>query len=177
MRRIDLTGRRFGRFIVLAEVGRDQHKQRVWLCLCDCGKHFTRTGSNILAVERGTAVGTGCLDCAYRATGCARTVHGDTPRGARYPSLYLRWAHMKARCSNPKHHAWRYYGGKGIRVCAEWLVYANFKAWALANGFAAHLTIDRIDAAGNYEPANCRWVTNVENIQSMHAARGHRVKR
>jgi len=53
----------------------------------------------------------------------------------------------------------KYYLNKGIKVCEEWRDFKNFEKWAKANGFDPTLVIDRIDGDGNYEPANCRWVT------------------
>lgn len=173
--RIDLTGRRFGRFVVLAEVGSDKHKQRIWLCICDCGSHFTRTGSNILAVTRGTAVGTGCLKCANKATGRARTTHGGASRTNGVSAIYKRWSRIKARCTNSRSAIWKYYGGKGIKLCEEWQSFEAFRAWAIASGFRPGLTIDRKDANGNYEPNNCEWVTMAENRRRMHLAHGHAV--
>jgi hypothetical protein len=58
------------------------------------------------------------------------------------------------------------YGGRGIRVCAEWQAFEPFRDWAKANGYADNLTIDRINNDGNYEPANCRWATYGEQSRN-----------
>lgn len=72
--------------------------------------------------------------------------------------LYDMWSNMKQRCSYKKRRDYRYYGGKGVKVCDEWHEYKNFEKWALENGYKEGLSIDRIDFDGNYEPLNCRFV-------------------
>lgn len=78
--------------------------------------------------------------------------------------LYRIWAGMKARCNNPDHPSFKYYGAKNIRVCNEWENdFLLFRDWALSHGYEDNLTIDRIDPNGNYEPDNCQWLTLNEN--------------
>ena len=65
---------------------------------------------------------------------------------------------MKNRC-RPDYYEARYYYDRGIRVCDEWKRFEPFQDWALANGYADNLTLDRINVNAGYSPDNCRWVT------------------
>ena len=71
--------------------------------------------------------------------------------------LYSLWKAMLCRCNNPKHEAYSRYGGRGIVVCEGMGKFAGFREWALSNGYADDLTIDRVDNDGIL-PSNCRWI-------------------
>lgn len=73
--------------------------------------------------------------------------------------LYSIWSSMKTRCYNPKTHNFKHYGGKGVRVTAAWHDFVTFSKWALDSGYRNTLEIDRIEAAHDYCPGNCRWAT------------------
>lgn len=77
--------------------------------------------------------------------------------------LYKTWNNMISRCYCPSFQRFYNYGGRGITVCEEWRnSFVAFMNWAFANGYEEHLTLDRINNDGNYEPSNCRWITNKE---------------
>jgi hypothetical protein len=70
---------------------------------------------------------------------------------------------MKTRCYNPASDAYDRYGGRGIKVCEDWKnSFVSFFDWAMSNGYADNLTLDRINNDGNYSPDNCRWSTKQE---------------
>lgn len=85
--------------------------------------------------------------------------NGNYKHGCKNTKLYVVWCDMKARCNRKTHKAYKYYGAKGVKLCAEWDDFSAFKEWADMNGYKEGLSIDRINNSGNYEPGNCRWVT------------------
>lgn len=89
--------------------------------------------------------------------------HYRYKHGGKGERLYNIWCKIRKRCNSPADPAFERYGGRGISVCREWADYGAFREWALANGYAHNLTIDRFpDNRGNYEPSNCRWATYAE---------------
>lgn len=79
--------------------------------------------------------------------------------------LYAVWHAMHDRCKNPSNPRWHRYGGRGVRVCAEWETFNPFVEWA-ADKHAPGLQIDRKDNSGDYSPDNCRFVTCATNNQN-----------
>lgn len=82
-------------------------------------------------------------------------------------NLYKRYYHILERCYNPKSRLYKNYGGRGIKVCTEWLnSYTAFEDWSYANGYKSELQLDRINNNGDYSPENCRYVTGRINCRN-----------
>ena len=147
MQKIDITGQRFGRLIVLRENGR-KGKSLLWLCRCDCGNEINAIAYNL---KNGHTRSCGCL--AKDTKSKIRTKHNGTKT-----RLFRIWQHMLNRCRNKNVVGYKNYGGRGIKVCNEWQKsFESFRDWALRNGYKDDLSLDRINVNGNYEPENCRW--------------------
>lgn len=143
--RIDLTGNSYGRWTVLRHT-----TGKKWLCRCQCGTERDIDGGSLRAGRS-----TGCINC--------HTAGLNTTHGGKRTRLYNIWCKMIARCERPSDAAYHRYGGRGIAVWSEWREsFSAFREWAEREGYAEHLTIDRINGAGNYEPSNCRWATQAE---------------
>lgn len=82
-------------------------------------------------------------------------------------ALMHRRSDMLHRCYNPRALKYRLYGAKGVTVCKEWEESPDaFIRWALDNGFAPWLSLDRINPDGPYAPSNCRWATAAEQARN-----------
>lgn len=160
MKRIDLTGQRFGRLTVIERDGTDKNGRNVmWLCVCDCGG-TTRTTTTHL--RNGHAQSCGCLFREKLIEGGEKTRFATT-HGKSRTRLYRILTGMKSRCYNPQSHKYPLYGARGITVCDEWKnSFQAFYEWAIANGYSDDLSIDRIDNDRGYSPNNCRWSTVTE---------------
>lgn len=84
---------------------------------------------------------------------------------------------MKERCYNKNCNAFKYYGGKGVKICNQWLNdFDSFYEWSINNGYKDGLTIDRINVDGDYSPNNCRWITQKEQVSNTTRNRRYEYK-
>ena len=139
---VDLTGKRFGRWTVLAQTPTKPGDQSLWHCRCDCGNE--KTGVRYCSLTQRKSQSCGCLRREKRiASGSGKTKS----------SLYSVWQSMKTKCYNPRHHTYV----SGITVAPEWL--HNFDAFRRDMGDRpdGH-TFGRRDTTLPFSPANCLWV-------------------
>jgi len=162
---VDLTGRRFGRLVVLYESEERKGGRLTWHCRCNCGNEVDIIGRNLTS---GHTKSCGCYNRERAAE--VHTVHGMSRKRKQHP-IYWTWRAMLQRCEKPNSKQYKDYGGRGIAVCDEWHDAQVFIGWALASGWQKGLTLDRIDNDGNYEPSNCHWVTRKENNRNKRSNR------
>lgn len=150
MKLADHSSKKFGK---ITAISYDQF-ERKWLCQCDCGNRSMVASGDLV---RGRSKSCGCSAGFHR--------HGNCPRG-KATSEYYSWYSMIARCKYKTNKAHAYYIDRGIKVCERWHKFENFLE-DMGPKPGPRYSIDRIDNDGNYEPGNCRWATQVEQIRNQ----------
>lgn len=165
---IDITGQKYGR---LTAIRLDSHGNRTtkgkWLFKCDCGNELLCTANR---VRTGITKSCGCLKSevlSEKGKESIKTLHQQQiTHGMTGTRIYRIYKNMKTRCYNKKTECFKYYGGKGITICDEWLNDPqNFISWALSHGYNDNLTIERKDSNKEYSPVNCEFITQTEQAR------------
>lgn len=155
----DQTGAIYGFLKVTKDLGRKpvkNGKQNAKFVLCTCQNCGLEGKEFILAdLRSGKTLSCGCVK------------KSSLNRGNRSHSMsrtrpYRIWKNIKDRCLNPKNPSWKYYGGRGITICSEWITFEGF--WLdMKSSYLENLEIDRIDVNKGYSKENCRWTTGSQN--------------
>lgn len=165
----DIIGERFGSLVVLRRVedkiSPKGYKKPQYECICDCGNKKIAVRGNLLT---GNTTSCGCYKKELDHKRFLKHGHAENP-----DKLYQKWSGMRSRCYNSNATNYKNYGGRGIKVCAEWNDYEVFRKWAIDNGYKEGLTIDRIDVDGDYEPSNCRFTTMKEQNNNRRTTNLH----
>lgn len=136
----NLTGMRFGKWLVLEHTGRVGRS--TWRCKCDCGRIKDKVLYAALVSGRSTS-------CS-----CSRRKEPN-------PANKLRaiWSGIKTRCYNKNHPGYKNYGARGITMCDEWSnSFKTFCADMYPRPSMNH-TVERRNNDGPYCKDNCYWAT------------------
>ena len=157
-RGFDLTGKRFGRLVVIGAANEGHTRTKYWRCACDCG--------NIKNVKHAYLLkgSTTSCDCRWQEIKDNVKNVATVTHGCESDPLYPTWRNMMNRCYDPKDPRYHTYGARGITVCERWHDVRNFIADMGAR--PPGLTLERKNNDAEYSPENCCWATRTAQIRN-----------
>lgn len=156
-----MIGNRFGYLTVIADSESVRGNKR-YLCRCDCGNEKIIYKYNL------TSGGTKTCGCRM-----GHVIHGQT-RKNKWSGAYVTWAAMIQRTSDENSIGWKFYGGRGIKVCDAWKTFSGF--YSDMGDRPEGMSLDRINSNGDYEKSNCRWATVLEQARNRRGLKMDRLK-
>jgi hypothetical protein len=171
MKPLNLISQKFDRLTVLSRGDNTPSGKTTWNCVCECGNKVNREADSL---RKKGIKSCGCFNkqSLSKIATERNTVHGQNKVGGRTGS-HKSWSSMLQRCEKENHKSYKYYGGRGIKVCDRWKKFENFfeDMGERPNG----MSIDRIDSEKNYEPGNCKWSNRSEQQKNKrpNQARGN----
>jgi hypothetical protein len=157
---------RYGHLTAVKQVGVNDHAQALWECRCDCGA---------VVIKSVVLLNQGAKQCSKACPLGVHVRHKATTHMTKSKE-YAAWVSMKQRCLNPNAMNYKYYGGRGITICQEWV--DSFEMFLAHIGYAPEgkrISIDRIDNNGNYEVGNVRWATPYQQVMNRRNTKLSRV--
>ena len=155
-----VIGEKRWKLTLLEELPKEKGSKLKGRFLCECGNITT---TRIDRASSGITKSCSCLRSEL-------AINNMTKHGMRRTAVYSTWCAMIARCSNPKSHTFKDYGGRGISVCERWHSFVLF--YEDMGDRPPGMTIDRIDNDRGYSPDNCRWSTPSEQVQNQRKRKG-----
>lgn len=152
--RIDIIGRRFGQLTVERLAPHDsRYNDSMWACRCDCGAECVARGSKLRQGKKRSCGRKGCY---------SKLIINEVAA----EELKI-WQSMQNRCYNKRDSGYRLYGKRGIKMCPQWKNnFAQFISDMRPRPSSKH-SVDRYpNNDGNYEPGNCRWATQKEQMRN-----------
>jgi hypothetical protein len=173
MRRIDISGQKFGRLTALREIGPNKHGCIVWEFLCVCGN---KTKAPSYSVRAGRPMSCGCLRLdMFREKVSTHRMTGTLVCNS--------WQTMMARCLNKNNTNFKNYGAIGILPCEFIRTGPESIIKTIGNREVKELTLERIDNSVGYFCGSCdecrslgrkiniKWATRKEQLRNTRRTR------